>query len=104
MTEHQRMIYEDALYHDLSLGELAQEYGISRQGAHDLIRRCDKSLKEYEEKLRLVERFCKAKEKIGEIVELTQPSERELPMLPALSMEERMERIRQLSRELLKEW
>ena len=39
LTEHQRSIYEDALYNDLSLGEIAGERGISRQGVHDLIRR-----------------------------------------------------------------
>ena len=35
LTEHQKKIYEDAVFGDLSLGEIAQEYGISRQGVHD---------------------------------------------------------------------
>ena len=35
LTEHQRSIYEDAVYNDLSLSEIAQERGISRQGVHD---------------------------------------------------------------------
>ena len=48
LTEHQRSIYEEAVYNDMSLGEIAQEYGISRQGVHDLIRRCDKILQGYE--------------------------------------------------------
>ena len=39
LTEHQRAIYEDAVFHDMSLGEIAQEQGISRQGVHDLIKR-----------------------------------------------------------------
>ncbi len=37
--------------------EVAAERGISRQGVHDMIRRCDKILSDYEEKLHLVERF-----------------------------------------------
>lgn len=61
LTEHQRQIYEDAVYNDMSLSELASTYGISRQGIHDLLRRCDKSLLEYEEKLHLIERFDKIK-------------------------------------------
>lgn len=75
LTSHQQSIYEDAVYNDLSLGEIAKERGISRQGVHDLIRRCDKILQHYESKLHLVERFMKAKEKVGQIEELTRLSE-----------------------------
>lgn len=67
LTEHQRQIYEDAVYNDMSLGEIAGEYGISRQGVHDLIKRCDKILAEYESKLHLIERFGKVKSKITQI-------------------------------------
>ena len=55
LTEHQRRVYEDAVYQDMSLGEIAEELGISRQGVHDLIRRCDKILLDYESKLLVVE-------------------------------------------------
>ncbi len=75
LTEHQRSIYEDAVYNDMSLGEIAQERGISRQGVHDLIKRCDKILQEYESKLHLVERFAKAKATVGEIEKLTRVAE-----------------------------
>lgn len=51
LTEHQRHIYEDVVMNDMSLSEIAQEAGISRQGVHDLIKRCDKTLEEYESKL-----------------------------------------------------
>lgn len=67
LTEHQRRVYEDAVYNDLSLGEIAKEQGISRQGVHDLIRRCDKILQDYESKLHLVERFARAKVTVMEI-------------------------------------
>ena len=53
LTEHQRSVYEDAVYRDMSLGEIAQERGISRQGVHDLIKRCDRILQEYESKLQI---------------------------------------------------
>lgn len=71
LTEHQKKIYEDAIYNDLSLGEIAADQGISRQGVHDLIKRCDKILLEYETKLHLVERFEKAKDRITQIEKLT---------------------------------
>ena len=99
LTEHQRSIYEDAVFNDMSLGEIAEERGISRQGVHDLIKRCDRILLEYESKLHLVERFAKAKEKIGAIERLTCVEEAE-------SVEQaagRMEEIRNLAQELLEE-
>ena len=67
LTEHQRSVYEDAVYRDMSLGEIAQERGISRQGVHDLIKRCNHILMEYEEKLHLVERFVTIKSRIKEM-------------------------------------
>lgn len=71
LTEHQRKIYEDAVYGDYSLSELAQEYNVSRQGIHDLIRRCDKILSEYEEKLRMIERFNVIKKDAENIIGIT---------------------------------
>ncbi len=113
LTEHQRSIYEDVVYNDMSLGEIAEERGISRQGVHDLLKRCDKILQEYEAKLHLVGRFVNAKGKIAEIVELTRlpsgscdegcaVSGQEAVSASAL-MAQRMERIRELSGQLLQE-
>ncbi len=67
LTEHQRAVYEDVVFCDLSLGEVAQERGISRQGVHDLIRRCDRILDGYEEKLHLVSKFQKTRDMVKEI-------------------------------------
>ena len=57
LTEHQKEIYEQFIVEDLSLSEIAKDAGISRQGVHDLVKRCDKILEEYEAKLHLVEKF-----------------------------------------------
>lgn len=62
LNEHQRKIYEDSAYNDLSLSEIADAYDISRQGVHDLLKRCDRQLLDYEEKLHLIERFNSLKE------------------------------------------
>ena len=59
LTEHQKAIYEDVVFNDLSLSEIAKEKGISRQGVHDMIKRCDRILNGYEEKLGLVGKFLK---------------------------------------------
>lgn len=71
LTEHQRAIYEDVIFNDMSLAEIAEEQGISRQGVHDLIKRCDKILSGYEEKLHLISKFQKTKEMVAEIQNLT---------------------------------
>ena len=75
LTAHQRQIYEDVVFENLSLGEIAQEEGVSRQAVHDIVKRCDKALLEYEEKLKLVEKFISIKEKIEEIDRLSEQYE-----------------------------
>lgn len=67
LNQHQQTIYEDFVLNDLSLSEIAEEAGISRQGVHDLVKRCDRMLEGYEAKLHLLERFLNTKEKITKI-------------------------------------
>ncbi len=71
LNEHQRSIYEDAVFNDMSLSEIADEHGISRQGVHDLIKRVNKALEGYENKLHLVDKFLNAKNKLHKIDELS---------------------------------
>ena len=87
LTEHQRSVYEDVVLNDYSCTEVAQERGISRQGVHDLIRRCDRILEDYEEKLHLVEKFLKIREKVEDIQNAA----------------EEPSRVKALSREILEE-
>lgn len=56
LTEKQRTCF--TLYHheDLSLGEIAASYGISRQAVYDILRRSEKALVEFEGRLGLVRR------------------------------------------------
>ena len=72
LTDHQKQIYEDAVFNDFSVSEIAQDRGISRQGVHDLIKRCDKILLGYEEKLHLVERFLAIRDQVKKIEETAQ--------------------------------
>ena len=79
LNEHQRRIYEYFVFDDLSLGEIAAEEGISRQGVHDMVKRCTKTLEGYESKLHLIEKFQTArgmaKQKVETIHHLTQTFE-----------------------------
>ena len=70
LTDHQKEVYEDAVLNDLSYTEIAGEYGISRQGVYDLVKRCDNILEDYEKKLLLIERFQAVKEKQKDILKI----------------------------------
>lgn len=67
LTEHQRKIYEDIVNNDYSLSEIGEAMGISRQGVHDIVKRIDKILAEYEDKLHFVENYNKNLETIDKI-------------------------------------
>ena len=70
LTDHQKQVYESVVYENLSLGEIADEMDISRQAVHDLIKRTDKILEDYESKLGLIERFDMIRNDIGEMEKL----------------------------------
>jgi hypothetical protein len=69
LTEHQKRVYEDIINNDLSYSEIARINNISRQGVYDMIKRCDKILEEYEEKLQLVDKFLTAEHQVEKIKE-----------------------------------
>ncbi|WP_026515960.1 YlxM family DNA-binding protein [Butyrivibrio sp. MC2021] len=77
LTEHQKKIYEAAVYEDMSLTEIADENGISKQGVHDLIKRCTNTLQGYEDRLHMIKRFEAIKLRAEEINALA--DEEDLP-------------------------
>jgi len=72
LGEHKKEIFGEYIMNDLSLGEIAQEAGISRQGVHDIIKRCSVKLRDYEQKLGLKTRFESIKADAEQIRELTE--------------------------------
>lgn len=96
LNTHQRTIYEDFVFHDLSLSEIASEEGISRQGVHDVVRRCQKTLEEYEQKLHLVEKFLFVKDRVARIKDLVEDLEQK-------GQEPVVAKIRKISDEILEE-
>ena len=50
-----------------SLSEIAEEFGISRQGVHDAVKKAEKALHEYESKLGLVNKFIATSEAVSSI-------------------------------------
>jgi len=62
LTDKQRLFF--SLYHqeDLSLGEIAEQFGVTRQAVYDILRRSQKTLLNFEEKLGLIRRYTKQRE------------------------------------------
>jgi predicted DNA-binding protein YlxM (UPF0122 family) len=71
LTDKQREYYD--LYHneDLSLSEIAENVGITRQGVHDIIVRAENTLYELEEKTGIVRRFTQMQADIDSALEIT---------------------------------
>lgn len=58
LTKRQRDILDLYYNHDLSLGEIGKNINISRQGVFDSIKRTEKILQGYEDKLQLYKHYC----------------------------------------------
>ncbi len=68
-----------ALYYneDFSLAEISDDLGISRQGVRELIKKAEDELRNFEEKLGLVEKFEEARKRTAKILEMIR--DKELP-------------------------
>lgn len=66
LTEKQRIYFEEYYFNNLSLSEISENYGVSRNAVYKQIQITIEKLKEYEEKLKLLSR----KEKLEKIIVL----------------------------------
>src|SRR5690606_40073763 len=71
LTPKQRNYMSLYYLDDFSLGEIAEEYKISRQAVYDNIKRTETMLEEYEEKLLLFQKFQERRELITELKQLS---------------------------------
>lgn len=67
LTEHQKSVMELYYCEDLSLAEIGNPLGITRQAVRDIIKRTENILLNYEEKLGFAERLEKMRECFGKI-------------------------------------
>ena len=72
LTEKQVEFIEDYYNNDLSLSEIAENHNITRQAVRDIIKKGEKKLFEYEEKLMFMKRTLNQEKKIEKaLAELT---------------------------------
>ena len=67
LTDRQKEFYDLYYNEDLSLAEIAENYGITRQGVRDVIVRAEAILTELEDKTGIIRRFHKMQEQFSEI-------------------------------------
>ena len=70
LTDKQRLYMQLYYLEDLSLGEIAGEYGVSRQAVYDNVRRTEAMLEDYEMKLNLFSKFQKRVEIVDHLEQL----------------------------------
>ena len=68
LTEKQRELLEDYYNNDLSLSEIAENQGITRQAVRDNLKKGENNLLEYEKKLKLMKKFEMQKKELQEIL------------------------------------
>ena len=71
LTDRQKEFFDLYYNEDLSLAEIAENYGITRQGVRDVIVRAEAYLTEIEDKTGLIRRFHTMQGQLREISECT---------------------------------
>ena len=77
LTEKQKQVYEMHYQNDLSLTEIGEELSISRQAVRDQLKRTERILQGYEEKLQLISRFQAQKKAVQEMKHIMEGMEKE---------------------------
>ena len=72
LTDRQKEFYDLYYNEDLSLSEIAENYGISRQGVRDVIVRAENYMTEIEDKTGLIKRFMQLPPHVEKIVDAAQ--------------------------------
>ena len=85
LTEKQRDCLNMHYLQDLSLAEIAEEFSVSRQAVHDILRRAEQTLEEYEEKLGLAARYSQERKVLVQVVESLQQLPQDTKVLPELN-------------------
>ena len=68
LTDKQKIYFEEYYFNNLSLSEIAENYGITRQAARDNIKKGENKLFEYEEKLQIMKTAINTEKKIANIL------------------------------------
>ena len=103
LTEKQREIVSLYYEEDYSLGEISENLNVSRQGVYDTLKRSEKILRDYEDKLGLVSKLKEQEELVrnlkNKIVDIKQDL---LHNIDCANLIPKLENIEDVCREMLK--
>lgn len=103
LTDKQREIVSLYYEEDYSLGEISENLNVSRQGVYDTLKRSEKILRDYEEKLKLVSKLQEQEEFVklveNKIVDIKQDL---LQNRDCANLIPKLENIEDICREMLK--
>lgn len=81
LTKKQQEVLQLYYSYDLSLGEISEQLGVSRQAIYDIIKRTEKLLFEYEKKLGLVHKFICTKDDVQRILKIVEDIQKDQSIL-----------------------
>ena len=103
LTEKQREIVSLYYEEDYSLGEISENLNVSRQGVYDTLKRSEKILRDYEDKLQLIAKIKEQEEFVkfveNKIVDIKQDL---LQNRDCANLIPKVENIEDICREMLK--
>lgn len=103
LTDKQREIVSLYYEEDYSLGEISENFNVSRQGVYDTLKRSEKILKDYEEKLGLVKKIKEQEQLVKNITQKVIDIKADLLQNNDCdNLVPRLENIEDLCREMLK--
>ncbi|CEH35350.1 hypothetical protein SDC9_76477 [bioreactor metagenome] len=103
LTDKQREIVSLYYEEDYSLGEISENLNVSRQGVYDTLKRSEKILKDYEEKLNLVAKFQEQEKNVRNIQDkIVDIKQNLLQNRVCANLIPRLENIEDICREMLK--
>ncbi|MFS0823639.1 putative DNA-binding protein [Bacillus sp. 1P02SD] len=91
LTPKQRNYMSLYYLDDFSLGEIAEEYEISRQAVYDNIKRTETMLEEYEEKLLLFHKFQERRKLFAELKRLSHQYDDSVELQNVIQLLEKLE-------------
>ena len=65
LNDHQKNVFSAAVFDDMNYSEISEEFGCSRQAAFDLVKRINRKLENYEERLGLLKRFMSVRDRMN---------------------------------------
>lgn len=101
LSKKQYSVVELYYLHDLSLAEIGEELDISRQGVYDILKRAEENLYQYEDTLKLVEKFFKNRKTLEEVYRLALDIEEESKTISNKELENKAYTLRNKIRKII---